>query len=252
MIPAILNINTYRSAKTFIAIRVQTSGGTPLDLGQVRLQVYNKFSKEPFIDNEMTWNGTAYTLTLSSEETTLNARDYSYHLWNVTEEYPIIKGRLAVSDVFTTNTVTISDTITINQVTNVVTVSDENIAAGIAVAAQEETEALRDEVVLAVTGFDDHVEDKKLELDAYVDDPLKLALDAYEVVKEGELDAHTFLKEGELNTHTDTKKDELDAHTLLKEGELDAYSTAKEGEIDVHTGLKKDELDAYSTFVFIG
>lgn len=71
-------------------------------------------------------------------------------------------------------------------------------------------------------------------LDEYVDETLKPALDDYEETKEGELD-----------DHTDDKKDDLDTYEGAKETELNTYTGTKKTELDTYTGAKKSELDSY-------
>lgn len=71
--------------------------------------------------------------------------------------------------------------------------------------------------------FDQRVADAKLELDAYVDNPLKILLDSYTTTKQVQLDNHTLAKEVQLDDYTGLKAGELDSHTTTKKAELDTY-----------------------------
>jgi|GEM_PF-2755346 len=115
-----------------------------------------------------------------------------------------------------------------------------------ALAAKTAAESARDAAVVAktgaesaVSGFDDHVGDKKDELDIY-EESKEAELAAYALVKVGEFDANVTAKTGAFNTNAAAKQALIDAAVA----EADAAAEAAAGAQEVAEDFKDEAATA--------
>ena len=127
MITTGLNIHAYKGADVDIEIFVVDQNDDAYEFtGSNYLRVYTRFEKTSFLDIPLTWSTDRYIGSLTNSQTslltaieykmewlTINGTDYSFP----------VKGSLWVSDVFTTQTATAADELTVNTETTTISIS---------------------------------------------------------------------------------------------------------------------------------